>query len=470
MKRTNYKYSIILGLALFLAACAGSDGIGGTTEVPGEQPLPVTFEPTYGEMEAVSRAGTVGPVNDMNDLRSRFIGVYAYYTGNSNWATASASTIPNFMYNEQLSYVPVGTDGLGNDLYAWTYEPIKYWPNDNNPADNAGAIGSQTHNYLSFFAYAPYVGNGDGTMTSPAVASASESGIVGQTANTATGAPKITYNWTDEVANQVDLLWATNQNCYKYDVNDANDDGRTSDKVLLNFRHALAAIDVYVRRVYDETSVTDRHPDNDTDTKIFVSEVKLTPATAMVIKGELQLSDGVWTNTTNQPAAKAVAIDENSMPDKVRGTKSEAANYIRIYELDKWSMTDAGGSPVTSGVTEEETRLFSTNQLMMLIPQTRTFTPQITYSYITRDNDLELGYITDTAGNRYSRIVNTVTGTAINDFELQAGKKYKLLCLIGVEHVSFEIVEVEEWDFPMRYTPDVVTPTDGEIEKTVNEE
>ncbi|MBQ9652331.1 MAG: hypothetical protein IJV13_09025, partial [Prevotella sp.] len=169
MKRTNYKYSIILGLALFLAACAGSDGIGGTTEVPGEQPLPVTFEPTYGEMEAVSRAGTVGPVNDVNDLRSRFVGVYAYYTGNSNWATASASTIPNFMYNEQLSYVPVGTDGLGNDLYAWTYEPIKYWPNDNNPADNAGAIGSQTHNYLSFFAYAPYVGNGDGTMTSPAV-------------------------------------------------------------------------------------------------------------------------------------------------------------------------------------------------------------------------------------------------------------------------------------------------------------
>lgn len=58
------------------------------------------------------------------------------------------------MYNQSVTY------SLGNSV--WQYEPIKYWPNDNNPADDQGATGSQAHSYLSFFAYAPYV---NGTVT-----------------------------------------------------------------------------------------------------------------------------------------------------------------------------------------------------------------------------------------------------------------------------------------------------------------
>ena len=125
------------------------------------------------------------------------------------------------MYNQQVEW---STDH-------WTYSPVKYWPNNNNPADGSGATGSESKNYLSFFAYAPYKTN-------------EVTYITGFSANDVAGAPTINYTWGADN----DLLYAVQTDRYKYDINDANDNGRVGDVVSFMFRHALVKVQFKVRR------------------------------------------------------------------------------------------------------------------------------------------------------------------------------------------------------------------------------
>ena len=451
---------------------------------------------TQEAQSVVTRAGSVGAIKDDSDLQRFGIGTFAYYTGTNDWASAGATTAPNFMYNQYVEYRSVGVG-----VYGWVYSPVKYWPNDvsTGAVDDNGATGSENGGKLSFFAYAPYSGNSvklsdvtytfepsSGRFKSTADAyyddQAKASNIIKMTSNSTNGAPVVTYKWDTDPDNQVDLLWGTRASTTNYNLASGGSDTgsesktvntdltkqTTSEKVDFKFKHTLSAIDVYVRRVYDEVSVTDRHPDNDADTKIFVSEVRLTPS-SMYELAQLNLYSGAWSGYDEQ-GTTPIVFGENTFTDKIRGTKNEAMNYIRVYELDKWNMNDANGNPVTSGVTEEETRLMQASHQMMFIPQTMTLTPQITYSFVTKDNTLQLDYLEDSSGNRFNRIVNTVTGADISSLTFEGGKKYLLLCSIGVEHVTFEIKEVEDWDFPIRYTNEVVTPTNQEITKTVTEE
>ena len=92
----------------------------------------------------------------------------------------------------------------------------------------------------------------------------------------------------------------------------------------------------------------------------------------------------------------------------------------------------------------------------VLIPRKVTLIPKLTYSMVVRDDALMVNYFTDSEGHKYSRIVNEVEGNSVT-LDLEAGKRYTLLIRIGVEHVSFELVSVVDWDFPMRFTPDVIT-------------
>lgn len=199
---------------LFLLALTGcsKDEAGNDSGAP----VPVRFE--AGSPEVFKSRSLI---ESESALREADFGVFAYYTGATAWESAKESATPNFMYNQQVTW-----DGTNS---VWTYTPVKYWPNDNNPADNTGATGSQTHSYVSFFAYAPY--------TSSSIFSS----------NSATGGPTISYTW----AADADLLYASQTDRYKYDSNDANDNGRVGDVVPFIFRHALAKVVFKVRRSSD---------------------------------------------------------------------------------------------------------------------------------------------------------------------------------------------------------------------------
>lgn len=63
----------------------------------------------------------------------RGIGIFGCYTGKLKYEQTTVSC--DFMYNQQVTW--------DNASSTWKYNPVKYWPNENN-------------DYLSFFAYAPY--------------------------------------------------------------------------------------------------------------------------------------------------------------------------------------------------------------------------------------------------------------------------------------------------------------------------
>jgi hypothetical protein len=121
-------------------------------------------------------------------------------------------------------------------------------------------------------------------------------------------------------------------------------------------------------------------------------------------------------------------------------------------------------------VSEDERNLLKNSMTQVLIPRKVTLIPTLTYSMVTRDDDLRINYLTDTEGHKYNRIVNEVEANSVT-LDLVAGKRYTLLIRIGVEHVSFELVNIVDWDFPMRFTPNVVTEFENEEQgKIVNEE
>lgn len=135
------------------------------------------------------------------------MGIFAYYTGSSNWTAANT---PNFMYNQPVTRTDNNTP--------WTYSPVKYWPN--NEADK-----------ISFFAYAPY--NTAGVTPS---------------GNTVAGFPYLDYTVPTAEADQIDLLAATPLMNQSYASNPATPgDPTTQGNISFTMQHALTKISIYAR-------------------------------------------------------------------------------------------------------------------------------------------------------------------------------------------------------------------------------
>lgn len=135
------------------------------------------------------------------------MGIFAYYTGSSNWTAANT---PNFMYNQPVTRTDNNTP--------WTYSPVKYWPN--NEADK-----------ISFFAYAPH--NAAGVTPS---------------GNTVAGFPYLDYTVPTAEADQIDLLAATPLMNQSYASNPATPgDPTTQGNISFTMHHALTKISIYAK-------------------------------------------------------------------------------------------------------------------------------------------------------------------------------------------------------------------------------
>lgn len=449
----RYKYIIMFACAL-LAGCSGSDEGGGATADSG---APVAF--TTG-VDA-TRSTFIDDLAALQALPNGFA-VFAYNTESVLWETAivgkSGSTYPtpDFMYNQPVRWELA----YGTTEEDWHYTPLKYWPNTTNNAT--------PYRYISFFAYAPY----------------QETGLPSESDKE----PHIDYSLGD-VGSQVDLIYA---NCIDATRNGYGlivYDGATStyQKVPLTFHHALSAIDIYVQREYDGT-LTSPAPYEADDTKIFVGKLQLTLGAGTTIGGKFNLYTGLWDSPSKEDS-KTITFSNSDMMEWVRGTTATGASDIRVYELDKWDTqwkTDGTaynellddtkpGDLTGSGVIDVPRRLVDATKTLLLIPQTLTLTPSLDYSFVTRDDHLEFDYLTDTQGagggneRRYARIFHqNQEGNSIQ-LPLEAGKRYHLLLHISAEHVSFEVMSVEDWDFPLRFTTSVEDYEKETKEHTVNE-
>ncbi len=499
-------YMFACACAALLTACSGSDGESGDDDYTGENgPVAVSFAT---EVAREQTRATTGLIYDLEGLQAmgEGFGVFAYLTDGKSWSgalseDADLSEFNNFfMQNQQVTW-GVQWVGDGDERhYDWVYSPLKYWPNS---TDNA------TARHISFFAYAPHTATTGGTA-----------GVVNFTRSD-DRSPHVIYK-IGEANEQVDLLWA---NCI-----DATRNGQgliTADasplpaanfqKVPLEFKHALSAVNFYVQRVYDEPAYTGKIPNVLLYPTIYISKLELKSTTKdtygknmLQTSGRLNLETGVWTDYSDTWSAGDVTLtyDERQLNDTIRGTTDNREEYIRDIELDKWKWildtkntsttdddewVDATAIPESEltaaananrwksayGLSEVERNLIKNNVPQMLLPRKVTLIPTLTYSMVVRDDALVLrddtttpvtGYMTDTEGHKYSRIVNTVKGNSLT-LDLVAGKRYTVLIRVSAQHVSFELVSVVDWDFPMRYQPGVVTNFDSEnVEHRLDEE
>lgn len=152
----------LCGCLMLLAACSGDDD---ATPITPQGGVPIEFS------TAVEDAQTRGAEFTKDNLKE--IGVFASFT---NGEFDASSSLPNFMYNQQVTKQADGT---------WDYSPKQYWPNNNTDK-------------LSFFAYAPYVDEAAASGSNPTFSQ-----------KTAGGYPTLTYTVPPTEAAQVDLLAAT---------------------------------------------------------------------------------------------------------------------------------------------------------------------------------------------------------------------------------------------------------------------
>lgn len=135
-------------------------------------------------------------------------GIMGYFTGSQTWEQAKATIAPGFMHNQMVEWDAT----LNSNQGAWTYSPVKYWPN--NPDDK-----------ISFFAYAPYESAWEtGTKAGVTVCGPTTKGI-----------PYINFKLKEgnDLPKMVDLVVAQKTD-QQYNTN--------SGKVSFQFEHTLSRV------------------------------------------------------------------------------------------------------------------------------------------------------------------------------------------------------------------------------------
>jgi hypothetical protein len=288
---------------------------------------PVTFD-VYTQ-RALTRGGRPGDLNNGN-IGGIGFGVFAYYTAGEQYEPKAT---PNFMYNQKV----VSADANVTTASKWTYEPVKYWPNEFGNA----AISDEV-DYVTFFAYAPWTDieptTGNIVPKQPAAGSDEETvdhqqkyNIISVNKNTASGDPIIKYVVDTDPATSVDLLWgvaAEDANKVYSPIDgdaNANPAGQNkdvkieaglpflnlvkpnnprSDRLMFNLKHALAKVKVTIDYIKDDFTPAESYdvtsPDGQPQgadkkidaktTRIYVRSFKMS---GFATKGALNLNNAI---------------------------------------------------------------------------------------------------------------------------------------------------------------------------------
>lgn len=276
--------------ALTLAACTSEELNVQDQQKLVEDNAAVNFD-VYAQ-RGVTRAGVPGDITNDNikgtDHKEGF-GVFAFYTNDTQY---SSSATPNFMYNQQVKW----------DGSKWTYEPVKYWPNEYGDAAISDEI-----DYVTFFAYAPWT-EVEPTTGKPKATNANEENynIVGVTKNNATGDPIVKYVVDTDPATSVDLLWGVKaeNGSTETSINgevESPEPGMpfidltkpadpVNGKIKFNLKHALAKVKVTID--YIDDAETPEGPAakklNADETRIYVRWLEISGFT---MKGALNLNN-----------------------------------------------------------------------------------------------------------------------------------------------------------------------------------
>ena len=449
-------------VVMLLTACSGSDEA--VTETPvtpnnNSKNVAVAFN-TYLQSDMAETRATypsepfAGELT-ADRLKTVGFGVFSQHTSNTVWNNYSQDTPFNFMWNQQVTW-----DGTS----AWTYSPVKYWPNDNKPADNQSpaATGSQDCSYLSFFAYAPYAL----TTNLPATGhnDATADGIVELSVNSdKADVSYLYYRTSNEIPfspeKSVDLLWATQQDLYK---TKSTGEGYVNGKVNLAFKHALSKVGIYAKAMIDRT---DDHispaysTDLDPNTRIFIESATLT-VPDYYSEGKLMFTPNNATPTVPRWDFEGLSpktglsfdnITDNAVPDVRYAIRYAAPNVPQnrnwdgqdpITNLYDYEQAKEDFDAMETGLTSTEQQLAADQAEFMFPPAgtSKALTVRLVYDVITYDQNLVLN-----SPKYYSVVQNDITATLTSTFTWEPNKKYKILLELGLTSAKFSVVEVTAW-------------------------
>ena len=506
---TRYVLLLLLLAGLMLTACSSSDVTESSPTEPAVSNTPeaVAFNSYLQRSASSTRATypTSAPVGQLDDaeLQASSFAVFAQYTGDTEWGDYTKTTPFNFMWHQKVDY----------DTDHWTYSPVKYWPNDNQPADGNGATGSQSRSYLNFFGYAPYVDTAVGGFNVKDTDSNSDGikdhdGIVKVTGNGTSIDDSSVYYRTSlsspfSATESVDLLWAARRDLFKTD--DAGY-GYVDGKVNLVFKHALSLFTITVQGLFDHANNDDKtttYPDDrDMYTHILIDQVDFDnsplfkegtmyiapqPATADVPHWEVTDTrqkitiDGLDINPTLRNSYLDGTVKKYwDDDDDGEATTSNLKSFLQLSDQDDDGDEDADDAlalfnQLPKGVSHEEVALSDQDEhYYMVLPNKEwcdapanssdKMKVHIVYYVITYDPRLEL---VKTGYPKYFSIVkNDITAT-FDSFVLEPNKKYKLRLQPGVTSAKFEVTMVDGWDTPLTLTPEVVDWYETPIELDV---
>ena len=432
-----------------------------------------------------TRAGKEG-VMDMTNLQNADagFGIFGYHTNNSLYDPQNSE--PNFMYNQRVTW--------NTDENKWTYDPVKYWPNEFG--ENAV---SNDIDYVSFFAYAPYVEFDpiSGVALMPEMPETDEpltpeeesqlknqiqwKNITGASRNGDKGDPFIRYMVDVNPSTSVDLMWGVAaDNSFQGLANPAvtSKEGECfinlSKQVGVNqtinwrFHHALAKLDVQIIAASDvategttEYTPTDAIP-VDEFTRVYLRWIEFS---GFAMSGALSLNSKApqahWLNYDGATELKSTTIRFNDgllngkegILDNVNPNEvvlgalnpeliEEPTPLVNPDDVQKpaWLAKNKGiptdkYANVFAGATEDKTSFF-------VIPTNAPLTINMLYDIETMDTQLNK-YLSDgvTPGTRIS---NEIT-KELRDVKIEAGKAYTIKIVVGLESVKVDVEEVAQW-------------------------
>lgn len=356
-------------------------------------------------------------------VKNNGFGVFAFSQMQEPINTYSkANYQPNFMYNQKVTF-----DGT-----AWTYAPIKYWPN------NDGAL-------VSFYAYAPYFDefNQDKFTFTPESNDYSKENTTIDQKNVrlvlgydAMG-PAIEYTRSSIATEGVDLLWGAQKGITDPKAPVNLEKQKIDEKIEFVFKHAMSRLHFNVQVWGDEYSVNKPDVNNsnheiDQNTTIKIKKVELVGN--FWNTGTLRLYDGIWKHDKG---------DHSNLVFEEGAGHFSAAVEAGLKGTDAQKEIDL---LVGTGMNADGTMLDDAqiNNFVMVMPGTK-FYIQITYDVITVD---------PTNPKNNSTVTNVVKTTDLNavaensdagTYILEQGKAYNFHLNIGLTTVKFD-AEVEDWD------------------------
>ena len=356
---------------------------------------------------------------ETSDLKGENVGfgVYAYYTGQTPWASANM-TAPNFMNNTQVTF--------NGD--AWTYKPLKYWPN--TPGDK-----------VSFFAYAPWTAGGENDLFS------ASNGI-------------ISFEVANAVESQIDLTAVTD---HKIDQTKKGLD----QVVEFQFQHVLSRIEFTLQAAADQVAAGGDINEGTIITldKIVIGDYKNPDGTESVLDkfyetANYSILTNKWNNQTGRQFFTLLPtnfvkgnniLSDNKTVWTDNGTIAGEGETGQIYGNDIRNLIDTEG-----------------DDYIMIIPQTITDLP-VYVEYTVKTVGKNAAGEDDNA-----TITNKIT-TIIKEIPFEQGKAYKFNLVLGMSTVELS-AEVTPWgnaetvtvDLPLN-TETSVTPDEGDDDTTTDD-